>query len=43
MLDLEYLRRFGKDIVSETNRLLQVKSAYEEIKPEVLYKAERRE
>lgn len=40
MLDLEYLNRFGKDLVSETDRLLQVKSAYEEIKPEVLYKAE---
>lgn len=40
MLDLEYLNRFGKDLVSETDRLLQVKSAYEEINPEVLYKAE---
>lgn len=40
MLDLEYLNRFGKDLVSETDRLLQVKSAYEEITPEVLYKAE---
>lgn len=40
MLDLEYLNRFGKDLVSETDRLLQVKSVYEEINPEVLYKAE---
>lgn len=40
MLDLEYLNRFGKDLVSETDRLLQVKSAYEEINPDVLYKAE---
>ena len=40
MFDLEYLNRFGKDLVSETDRLLQVKSAYEEINPEVLYKAE---
>lgn len=40
MLDLEYLNRFDKDLVSETDRLLQVKSAYEEINPEVLYKAE---
>lgn len=40
MLDLEYLNRFGKDLVSKTDRLLQVKSAYEEINPEVLYKAE---
>ena len=40
MLDLEYLNRFGKDLVSETDRLLQVKSAYEEITPELLYKAE---
>ena len=40
MLDLEYLNRVGKDLVSETDRLLQVKSAYEEINPEVLYKAE---
>ena len=40
MLDLEYLNRFGKDLVSETDRLLQVKSSYEEINPEVLYKAE---
>lgn len=36
MLDLEYLSRFGKDLVSETDRLLQVKSVCQGIKPEVL-------
>lgn len=36
MLDLEYLSRFGKDVVSETDRLLQVRSVCQGIKLEVL-------